>query len=294
MVLRSRAHLPIPILLLLTACGGGTASVATAPETTVTPVPSPTPTPTPTPTTTPAATYAPAFDFTRDRSFTELVTASTTQTIPARLTYDSASTGTIAYTAATQALSAFGTSIVPNTMGATLIRTDSRLAYTYSFGTSPASLTVNRASADATYVGYVRDDKSVKPLPYSTFALIGAPTLATDVPRAGPTTYRLTVAEIGTAPTGQTLVIDQSGRRITGTVLLTLAGSSAAISAVFQGTVDSDTGRFDGTVTTADGTYTGAFHGRLYGPTGVEIGLIFDLADRSGNDSPGIIVGKAA
>jgi hypothetical protein len=56
-------------LLVLAACGGGSDEAAAPPISTA-PTPGPTPTPTPVPTPTPSASYAPASDFTRDRSFT--------------------------------------------------------------------------------------------------------------------------------------------------------------------------------------------------------------------------------
>lgn len=287
-----KSRLPMACLLLLGACGGDSSTVAPSPSPTPTPVPTPAPTPTPTPTPTPSA-YQPAFDFTRDRSFTGLVTANTTQTIPARLIYGMFDPGTIAYTAATRTIAAFGTTIVPGMMGATLAQTSDSLVYTYLIGTSPATLTVYRGSADTTYVGYVRDDEQGKPIGLANFALIGAPTSPVDLPATGTSTYRVTVAQIGTSVAGQALVVDATARSIAGTVTLTLAGGTSAIDVVFRGVVDVQTGRVDGTATTADGAYAGAFHGRFYGPAGTEMGLIFDLADRSGNDLPGVIIGRA-
>jgi len=187
---------------------------------------------------------------------------------------------------------AFGTTIVPGMTGATLAQTADSLVYSYLVGTSPATLTVYRGSADTTYVGYVRDDEQVKPLGLANFALIGAPTSISELPTTGTSTYRLTVAQIGTSAAGQALVVDAATRRITGTVAITLTGGASTINVVFQGTVDPQTGRLAGTAVTADGAYAGAFQGRLYGPAGAEIGMIFDLADRSGNDLPGILVGR--
>lgn len=213
--------------------------------------------------------------------------------MPARVSYGLFDSATIAYTAATRAITAFGTTIVPGMTGATLAQTGDSLVYTYLIGTSPATLTVYRGSADTTYVGYVRDDEQVKPIDLANFALIGAPTSPADLPTTGTSTYRVTVAQIGTSVAGQTLVIDAATRSIAGTVALTLAGGTSAINVVFRGVVDAQTGRVDGMATTADGAYAGAFHGRLYAPAGTEVGLIFDLTDRSGNDLPGVIIGRA-
>lgn len=273
-------------VLLLAGCGGDGAIPTPTPV--VTPAATSVPTPTPTPTST---NFQAAFDFTRDRTFTGLVTARTTQTVPARVVYGDLDSGALAYTAATQAIAAFGMMIVPGAMSATLVRSGESLIYAYAIATSPATLTVSRGSADVTYVGYVRDDEQVKPVGIVNLALFGAPTPASDlVARA--TTYRATVALIGSAAAGQTLVVDPATRRLSGTLTITLTGGTT-ITVTFQGGIDPQTGRLDGTATTADGGYVGAFHGRTYGPTGVEIGLIFDLIDRSGNDLPGIVLGRS-
>lgn len=286
--------------MALASCGSDNGSVDNgAAAIPVTPVVTPTPTPTPTPaaSSTPAppnTPYLAAFDFARDRSFDSLITASTTQTVPARLVYGGSDSGTIAYSAVNQALTAFGMmTIVPNQMGATLTKTEMNLIYTYMVATSGATLGVYRATADTTYVSYLRQDELVKPLPITRFALLGAPTLTTDLPLGAASTYRLTVAQIGTTPTGQSLVVDGASRRVTGTVLIGLPGSVGTVSVAFQGVLDAATGRVDGTARTSEGAYTGAFHGRLYGPAGIEIGMIFDLADGNGNDLPGIIVGRS-
>jgi len=287
--------------LALASCGSGdgsvigsTGAVPITPGATPTPIPTPSsePTPTPTPSLAPTA-YEAAFDFTRDRSFSGVVTASTTQTFPAQVVYGDGESGTIAYTAASQGLTAFGTTIVPNEMGASVARTDASLVYSYLFATSGVTLGIYRAATDVIYVTYLRQDALVKPISFTRFALIGAPTLAADLPPVAASTYRLTVGQIGTQTSGQTLVVDWPSRRIEGNVSITLAASEASASVAFQGIVNAATGRLDGTARASDGTYTGAFHGRLYGPAGAEIGLIFNLKDSDGKDVPGVIVGRA-
>ena len=271
-------RLPMIGLLLLAACGDGDGSS--------TPINMTTPTPTPTAT---SSTYQAAFDFTRDRTFSGLITASTTQTVSARTTYGDFDTTTITYTAVNQALTAFGMNIVPNMNGNTLSQTDASLIYQYSIATSGATLSIYRASP-ATYVSYIRDDEQVKPLAITRFALLGAPTLAAELPMTA--TYALTVAQIGTTPPGQSLTIDGAGKHISGAVAISLTGNTTVTNVSFEGVVDAATGRFDGQVTTGDGSYTGVFHGRLYGPAGAEIGLLFDLTDRNGLDSQGVVLGR--
>ena len=285
------------VALALTSCGSDNGSAAdgtgTAPITPVaTPTPPPAPAPTPTPTPTPTS-YRTSFDFQGDRVFDGLITASTTQTVPAHLAYGGLDSGTITYTAANQALSAFGTTIVPGQMGATLARTDANLIYTYMTATSGATLGIYRASSDAMYVSYLRQDELVKPVQITRYALVGAPTLAADLPLTATSTYRVTVAQIGTSPTGQTLVVDGTNRRVTGSVSVALTGKPIDVSVTFQGTLDASTGRLDGVARTSDGAYIGVFHGRLYGPSAVEVGLIFNLIDADGNDLPGVLVGRS-
>ena len=131
------------------------------------------------------------------------------------------------------------------------------------------------------------------PVSIMYLGLIGAPTLPAERPCAATSVYHLTVAQIGTAPAGQARVIDKSGTRISGGVSITLKGTAVPVSVTFQGAIDPTGGRVNGDASTADGIYTGAFHGRLYGPMGVTIGLIFELVDGSGNDASGISTGRA-
>ncbi|WP_242153818.1 hypothetical protein [Sphingomonas sp. BAUL-RG-20F-R05-02] len=144
-------------------------------------------------------------------------------------------TATIAYTAATRAIVAFGTTIVPGMMGATLAQTGDSLVYTYLMGTSPAILTVYSGSTDTTYVGYVHDDEQVKPVGLVNFALIGAPTSVGELPTTGTSTYRLTVARIGTSAAGRKPVVDAAARRVGGTVAITLTGEASTLNVVFHG-----------------------------------------------------------
>ena len=179
--------------------------------------------------------------------------------------------------------------IVPNMNGSTLSQTDASLIYKYSIATLGATLTIYRASP-AAYLSYIRDDEQLKPVAVTRFAFLGAPTLAAELPMTA--TYAVTVAQIGSAPSGQSLTIDGAGKRVSGTVAILLTGNTTAISVSFEGFVDAATGRFDGQVTTGEGAYTGVFHGRLYGSAGAEIGLLFDLTDRNGLDSQGVVFGR--
>ncbi|WP_267389698.1 hypothetical protein [Sphingomonas sp. GC_Shp_3] len=276
------AVLPMTSLLLLAACSDDSTNPTPTPISTATPSPTPTPTPAP-------SSYQSVADFTRDRAFSGLVSATTTQTIPATLAYHDPDSSTLTYSAATQTFTGFGQTITPGTNKATLVQTDATLVYQYLIATSPCTLTIYRKVGGATYVGYVTNFEGVKTLSFTDYALIGAPTLTSDLPSTGTTTYQITAGEIGTSASGQTLVIDAAARRLSGTV--TLTGASTPINVMFQGMLDSQSGRIDGTVTTADGTYTGAVHGRVYGPAATEIGLIFDLKDNTGNDRPGILIG---
>lgn len=274
------ALLPMTCLVFLAAC--------TDDSSTPTPAPSATPTPTPTPA---ASAYQPVADFARDRSFSGLIIADTTQTLPASVVYRNPDATTLTYTAATQTFVGFDHIITPGTNNAALVQTDDTLAYSYQIGTSASSLTIYRKLGGATYVGYVRNYETVPTVPRSDFALIGAPTLASDLPLTGTTTYQVTTAELGAAAAAQTLVFDAVARTISGTVAITLTGTSAPITVAFQGTLDPQSGRVEGTVKTADGAYAGALHGRLYGPAATEIGLIFDLKDANAKDLLGILVG---
>ena len=65
---------------------------------------------------------------------------------------------------------------------------------------------------------------------------------------------------------------------------LTSANGNAPVEATLQlsGTLDRATGRLEGTITTAQGTYSGHFAGAFFGPQAAEIGLGFVLTKSGG------------
>lgn len=308
----------LPLLVLsVTACGGGSGgsgstSVVPAPTPTPTPTPAPTPTPTPTPTPAPAPTPAPtpaayetAFDFTRDRVFTgtQYVVRSKSPIGITGVKYGGANTDTITYTAATQAFryEALGQGATPATTPARpgdlqptmLTRSDGMLRYTTQTGIgSGETITIYRPSAQSTYVVYYKDTMTQTGTQADTLVVFGSPTVPAELPALSARTYQLTVAQLGDGPPGQTLVIDPSGNSVTGTVTVMLADSTTPISLMFTGTFDVARNQFQGSVKSIDGAYTGLFYGRLYGPGGMETGVVFNFEDKSFRQNAGVITGR--
>lgn len=125
-----------------------------------------------------------------------------------------------------------------------------------------------------------------------TFVLFGSATVPAELPALSARTYQLTVVQLADGPLGQTLVINPSGNSVTGTVTVSPGDGTKPIPLVFMGTVDMARNQLQGTVRSTDGAYAGLFSGRLYGPAGMEVGLVFNIQDKSFKESVGLITGK--
>ncbi|MGU3392497.1 hypothetical protein [Sphingomonas sp. M1A8_2b] len=68
--------------------------------------------------------------------------------MPARVSYGLCDSATIAYSAATRAITAFGTTIVPGMTGAKLAQTGDRWSTPNLIGTSPATLDLTDRSGN--------------------------------------------------------------------------------------------------------------------------------------------------
>lgn len=125
----------------------------------------------------------------------------------------------------------------------------------------------------------------------------GAPTLAADIPTEEVRLHRTVIilqrqtssaSPFFFANDGR-IVVDFTAGTVSGTVDLE-GGPGETTSIAFSGQLQRQSGRIVGSVRGGDGA-TGTFHGRLFGPTGAELGLTFALA--SGADrSIGFALGR--
>jgi hypothetical protein len=119
------------------------------------------------------------------------------------------------------------------------------------------------------------------------FFLFGSETLSSDLPSSGSTTYSATaltsassyLASSGLEMKGN-LSFDHASRAIGGTLLASnisgVAGTTPLqANLTFSGTVTNGVAR--GIITSSDTAFNGNFVGRLYGPQGAELGLVFTI-----------------
>jgi hypothetical protein len=296
-----RTYVAASFALLLTACGGGGGSEPTpsviivqqppiaGTGTVVTPPPVP--------------TYASAFDFSADRQFAGpyaevTLTERTDATTPDLYLFESSrmliaegsQSGSLSYRAAQRSLTitAGGTTTVfareaiaqspaglvlnyaQSTDGLLSTFTLGRLKPEYQYLTANRMTVANSATSDT-----------------ERFFLFGSETLGSDLPSSGSSTYTAaaqTSAPAYLAPGGLdlkgNLSLDNASKVIGGTLVASQTSTVAGTPPVqanltFTGTVTSGVAR--GTITSSDGAFTGNFVGRLYGPQGAELGLVFTI-----------------
>ena len=314
---------------LVQGCGGGNSgndAPVIVPGPTPTPSSTPTPTPTPTATPTPVVSYDQVFDFTRDRSFraigarlqTTTPSGSSTLQIQNSLQPND-STILISYAAATQMI-AFRyegeQSTVPRTPA---IRNDGEIAWLQgrTATTRAETVVLSRVDLQNKYVIFggfnsTDDGSSTSSAPSAVLdvrriALVGSPTFATDIPTTGAVTFSPVMRSFLQTPTRlrllaqgsvATMRVDYVARTVSATLPFQETGNDASVppergTLTFTGTLNSITNEISGTITSVDGSQTGTFSGKLFGPQGLEIGFVFTLS-RSSDGARGIgqVIGR--
>ena len=265
--------------------------------------------------------YADATDFTRDRSFTG---------IGLRLLSDRRSARTDTRLDPENATIGFGFIAAPKTYQ-TRYDGDLITAVTQPTATNPPydqfsgansglarmplvlGYTAANVPTTATYFGFVRwfdndgagvGDSGTRST--TRYILFGARTVAGDLPTIGSATSTGSASLQG-GPSGgygdvATITIDYAARTITASTAFNPystggTGSStrplpAAEPITLIGTFDAATGRISGIATHAPTGTTGRFEGALYGPRGVEAGLLFSITTASGVLYYGVVGGR--
>lgn len=289
--------------LLLTSCGGGGgggSEPTAAPAITVSPPPPVTTLPPPT---TPAPNYASAFDFSTDRQFTgpysevtlnerydasspDLYVFENTQ----KLIAEGSQSGALDYRVAQKSLAITAGGKTTTFAREAIAQTPAGLVLNYAQSTDGLLSTFTLGQPKLEYSYLTANRMTVANSPVSDterFFLFGSETLGSDLPSSGSSTYAataLTSASSYLAPSGLdlkgSLSLNHASRGITGTLLasqLTSVTGTTPIQAnlTFSGTITNGVAR--GTITSSDNTFAGNFVGRLYGPQGAEIGLVFTI-----------------
>jgi hypothetical protein len=297
----ARMHVAVSFAFLLTSCGGGGSSEP-APAPVIT-VPPPAPVVTVPPPAAPAPTYASAFDFSADRQFAghyaevtlterndatspDLYVFESTRTLIA----ESSQSGSVDYRAAQQSLSITAGGTTTAFPREAIAHLPIGLVLNYSQSTEGLLSTFTLARPRPEYQYLTASRMTVANSPVSDtdrFFLFGSETLGSDLPSSGSTTYvatALTSAASYLAPSGLdmkgNLSLNHGSRAISGTLLASQISSVAGTTPLqanltFSGTVTNGVAR--GTITSSDSAFTGSFVGRLYGPQGAEVGLVFTI-----------------
>jgi hypothetical protein len=140
------------------------------------------------------------------------------------------------------------------------------------------------------------------------YYLFGSRTVDSDIPRTGSVSYQTVIFTSpanagGSGLTGgsdasevaKVLQIDHATGALTATIFVSQAGTIAGTppeTATLLLTGRSSSDGFTGSITSADGRYTGSFAGDLFGPAGVEIGLVIVLTRTDGTKLVGIITAR--
>ncbi len=296
----------------LTSCGGDNSSdpiaVVPAPTPTPAPTPSPTPTPTPTPAPTPAPTYDTAFDFSRDFSFfTQQSSVSSTSLTGAAPSFNASlnqpTTSAVSYRRAdgqfASNLDLFADTFIETNTALerryVIPATANRRASSFSFRVPSADYRYSAFGVYSLPLGRVLGTAQVVDTAEYRYQLIGVPTVVSDLPKTGSTTYPIryscSLLSGSTATSSAEILASMTINHATGAVTATLPNSAQSCfnngptfwpaTLTFTGTIDNTTNQITGTISSVDSGFTGNFVGRLFGPAGVEAGLVF-IVNRGG------------
>lgn len=302
-------------VFLIGACseGGGSGSIvapAPTPTPAPAPAPSPTPTPTPTPSPTPSPTPAPSPPPVAGASYVryaDVFTSRTSQSAcsglilqgqpPAIMPATAYGAGlTFRFVATPQVYSISGSgglSIGYAGRDVDPAAPGTELAYLRTIDAGVERFSISRPAPDSVGLDYVRLAAVSTPAlgaPRLYQCVIGVPTLTGDVPAAGIVGYpRSQVGAIvyvrdqpyAISPGSAAVTVDFAAR--TATVDFSLVGTPmgaggpdiAIGSFIASGAIDPATGSFTGTVASGDRSVSGTATGRLFGPQGSELGIVF-------------------
>lgn len=295
--------------LALYGCGDGSSGGGSMPASgtpTPSPTPSPTPTPTPSPTPTPTGSYDLVSDFDRDRSFDAIGVRVVTQTaadsritiLDSRIDPESAAIG-FDFNAATRTYRArYGRDMLTV---ATERRTLSGTDVTYDvYGDDTVQFLRTRPERGVGYVGWVGWSENTPPHPADPagrrtdhYLVYGPRTVPADVPQTGVASYS---GETSTYWSDSVFFSPERAATITvdyaaGTISISTyiqalstgtagSGGPPELPVTMNGRLERTTGRIRGAVTLGSGAPSGEFEGELYGPGGIELGLVFKAADQ--------------
>ncbi|MCB4861104.1 hypothetical protein K7W03_16045 [Sphingobium sp. PNB] len=298
----------------LCSCGGGESDngqVISPPS----PTPNPAPTPTPSPTPTPAPSYPIAFDPSQDFSFAALAVEHMLQDEKFDLGETAFNRGTldtfIKYTASTKSLQASfdGDFMEFNASEMNIDRSD-LINYSRSLSYGYQRLGVGRPRSDILYINEAGQSSSIQDVSAPSQAdtkiveriyLGGSATTLPDIPRSGTSNYSSNLAISQRGPQNNTIVASNFYVKIdhqTGEITATISAYDALQPVTYltlnlTGTISSSGTSISGDVTSIDGKYSGQFIGRLFGPKGIELGLLFKMTHKdSGARLIGHLIGR--
>lgn len=301
-----RCTLGVGLAVALASCGGG--GGGTAP-----PIAAPPPATPPSPPSPPVVTYANAFDFTRDffyESQMAEVTVVETYNAASPRFYDvtsatallqrSFTAARITYEAATRSAAITIGAETTRFAAADLLNSTPDILRYLRQSTAALQYEEFRYSRFQSGINYLAGNNQSLELNEVTgnnprtitrrdrYFLLGLPTAPIDLPAAGNPSFVATLegaTAIGNSRTGlfdrKSLALDFGTGRVTGAFVLPApsGSNSATVTVRFDGTLDRADNRIEGRITSPDSAYTGNFTGRLFGPRGIELGLIFTLSD---------------
>ena len=288
---------------LLFGCGGGggTTSGTTPPN----PTPVVTLTPTPVTPSAPIVSYDVAFDFDRDRTFrsvgASLSVARSKATgllqIEAAIQPNDAAI-LIDYASASQRISVRYEGEQSTVLGAPSVRQSNQIGWTQGLTASTRGEVVAFAREPSyQYVLSSVFSSTTDEAPPGSFEekrrlmLAGAATIASDIPATGVALFTPILTTFAQGPdrprsyitsSGALFRVDFAARTFTATIPYSENGYPSSVvpemgTLIFTGTLNNLTNELSGAITSADSTWSGPFTGRLFGPAGIEAGILFTI-----------------
>jgi hypothetical protein len=299
----TKRALALPLLAIISACGGGGGGSASSSPTIIPPTPSPSPSTPDTQTPTPTPSYENIFNMSRRvlyySQYVETKYRLANGILPAQVV----SPATVTFDGDTRAASL--NVVVPplswmiNVSSESLTFLESEMynpnpGYISFYGDGKGEI-ILESELGSRYVAswrYKRQDYTSGNvnIDYTRrFYLFGSDTYLDDMPQNGKLEYIVTLKTtpirydetVGTAA-GGIISLDFDTNRLTGTLIAT-EQSTGGIRPLVQvtlnisGTINTAENRITGEITSSDSDLRGPFGGRLFGPNGMELGLLIAL-----------------